>query len=466
MLATPERLAPTQRTRRAVALVLLTAVVPGLAQVVAGNRRLGRVGLRVWVGSVIAVVLLGLVGLVRRMTLLGFLSRSWVLAVLEVVCFALAALWLVLFLDTLRLVRIGLLAPRAKAVIISLVACCLALTSGGMTLLASNIGAGRDFVSSVFGGNQENDLTGGRYNILLLGGDSGADRVGTRPDTIILVSIDAQTGTSVMFGFARDTEQIHFPPESTMARLMPKGYDCGDKCLLNYLYTWGVDHKSEFPAGTKNAGAQATIDAVEGLSGLDINYFALIDLKGFAELIDALGGLTINVKSRTAIGGIGSPISGYIEPGVQHLNGQRALWYARSRVQSDNYARMARQRCVIDAMVHQFDPLTVITKFRGIATAGKDVVQTDIPESLLGPLADLAIKARSQKIRTVNFVPPLMKPWSYDARFVTTTVAQTIEASENPPVATRSATSSRPSGNPTATSPAVADDLSSVCDAG
>ena len=113
-------------------------------------------------------------------------------------------------------------------------------------------------------------LDDGRYNILLLGADSGRDRVGTRPDSIQLASIDADTGSAVTFGFSRDTENINFRPGSTMARLMPAGWNCGDECLLNGLYTWAQDNAAKFPAGTQSPGVLATREAVEALSGLDI----------------------------------------------------------------------------------------------------------------------------------------------------------------------------------------------------
>ncbi|HEX2705940.1 MAG TPA: LCP family protein, partial [Candidatus Lustribacter sp.] len=193
------------------------------------------------------------------------------------------------------------------------------------------------------------------------------------------------------------------------------------------------------------------------------------DLKGFTRLIDAVGGLEVDVKRRTPIGGETSKVSGYIEPGRQVLDGYHALWYARSRAGSDNYERMARQRCVMDAMVHQLSPTTVVTKFQGIAAAGSEVVKTDIPESELGTLADLGLKAKGQKITSVNFVPPLMKPWNYDPDFVREKVASTLEASAAAPASPAPSASASGPGSPTTSAPAATsgaaatDDLSVVC---
>ena len=143
----------------------------------------------------------------------------------------------------------------------------------------------------------------------------------------------------------------------------------------------------------------------------------LVDLKGFRSLVDAVGGLDITVQRRTPIGSQ-REIKGWIEPGEQHLDGYHALWYARSRANSTNYERMARQRCVVTAMVRQLDPQTVVLNFGDIAKATKGVFRTDIPQAALASLADLAVKTKQQKITSVNFVPPLIKPWNYDPAVV------------------------------------------------
>ena len=113
----------------------------------------------------------------------------------------------------------------------------------------------------------------------------------------------------------------------------------------------------------------------------------LVDLKGFKSLVDAVGGLDIAVQRRTPIGSQ-HLIKGWIEPGNRHLDGYQALWYARSRANSTNYERMARQRCVITSMVNQLDPQTVVLHFSDIAKATKGVFRTDIPQEALASLAD------------------------------------------------------------------------------
>ncbi len=456
--------------------MLLTLVAPGSAQLVAGNRAVGRAALRVWFGVLGLGVLLALLAFVARGFLLSLFANQFVLLLLAVALFIGAAGWAGLFLDAFRLVRPRLLQVGPRRGIAALTAGLIALTSGTMAFAGTNVMAGRDAVRGVFGGHTTEDPSDGRYNILLLGGDSGASRTGTRPDTIMLASVDADTGKTVLFGFARDTENITFRNGSTMARLMPGGWNCGDQCLLNGLYQWAEEHKDQFPADVQDPGALATKEAVEALSGLDIQYYGLVNLKGFQRFIDAVGGIDVEVGKRTPIGGGTSPITGWIEPGQQHLDGYHALWYARSREGSSNYERMARQRCVMNAMVNQLTPQTVILKFKDIAGVSGSVLETDIPDGDLGTLADLALKSRAYKMTSVNFVPPLIKPWDYDPSVIRTKVEQTIEASEadtakaTTPAASASRSPSRQAtSKPAAPKPSASadstDDVAGVCSA-
>ena len=443
-LRSGDALGPSQRRRRAFTLVLLTLLVPGSAQLVAGNRRLGRLALRLWLALLAVVALLGLLLLVSRTTAIDVLGRGWVLGLLQWGMWAYAAWWALLFVDAWRLGGPANLVVQSRRWLTAVTAGLLVVTSGGLVYAANTVGAGRAALNSVFTGTTATPPAKGRYNILLLGADTGRGRVGTRPDSIQVASIDARTGRAVMLGFARDTENINFRPGSTMARLMPGGWNCGDQCLLNALYTWGQEHRAEFPAGSGDPGIVATREAVEALSGLDVQYYVMIDLKGFQKMVDAVGGLDVMVKYRTPIGGGSSPIRGWIEPGRQHLDGYHALWYSRSRQGSTNYERMARQRCVMTAMVDQLDPQTVLTRFQKIAAASSGLIETDIPRSELGRFAELAMKTRAQKIRSVNFVPPLIKPWDYDPAVVTRTVAATVEASEKARTATQKSSVARP----------------------
>jgi len=376
-----------------------------------------------------AVVLVAVLALVNRTAALTVLTHRWTLLAMQVVLLGFAALWAVLLIDAWRLGQPDRLPRRDRRGLLVALLVLLLVLPGGAAYAGVNVGAARAAMTSVFASGEAAGAVDGRYNILLLGGDSGAGRVGLRPDSLQLASVDAETGRAVLFGFSRETENIRFRPGSVMAGLMPQGWTCGDECLLNALYTWGTVHAKEFPAGTKDPGLLATTEAMEALTGLDIQYYVLVDLKGFRSLVDAVGGLDIAVQRRTPIGSQ-HLIKGWIEAGNQHLDGYHALWYARSRANSTNYERMARQRCVVTSMVNQLDPQTVVLHFADIARATKGVFRTDIPQEALASLATLAVKTKTQKITSVNFVPPLINPWDYDPQVVRDTVAKTIDKAE------------------------------------
>jgi hypothetical protein len=108
---------------------------------------------------------------------------------------------------------------------------------------------------------------------------------------------------------------------------------------------------------------------------------------------------------------------------------------------------MARQRCVMTAMVNQLDPSTLLTNFQKIAAAGKQVVSTDIPAADLPTFLTLGQQAKRRKIESVQFVPPLIVPHHPDFSVIRQRVAAVIAASETgtdaaPPAALASATPS------------------------
>ncbi len=242
-----------------------------------------------------------------------------------------------------------------------------------------------------------------------------------------VASIDEDTGRTILFGLPRNMTRFPFPEGSVLDKKFPGGYDC-DACTLNSLATWAADHKQLF-GRSATPGVDATIMGVEGITGLKINYYALVNMDGFRGLVDAMGGLTLNVRDRIPIG---LPVTDYIEPGVQKLNGFQTLWFARSRESADDYARMARQKCVMSAMLQQLGPQTVVTKFEELARAGQELISTNLPASELDDFAQLALRARSQKVGTVSFVPPEISTSDPDIDRIRSMIDTAIERSEAP----------------------------------
>lgn len=283
------------------------------------------------------------------------------------------------------------------------------------------------FIGTVFASETVSAPEEGRYNVLLLGGDSGPDRNGLRPDSLTIASIDKDTGRTVLIGLPRNLQDMPFPKGSVMAKQFPNGFN-GEGQYLNAINTWANDHADLFDS--KHPGLDATMGAIEEATGLKLNYYALVNMHGFSKLVDAVGGVTIDVKERTAIGGIGSPIRGYIPAGTQKLTGDQALWYSRSRVQNDDWSRMGRQKCVMNAMLRQLSPQRVLLNVQKIAESSKALLTTNIPQQDLDVFMSLALKAKSQKVSTVSLMPPLIYTGSPDFDKVRSVVAKAIAKAE------------------------------------
>jgi LCP family protein required for cell wall assembly len=198
---------------------------------------------------------------------------------------------------------------------------------------------------------------------------------------------------------------------------------------LNGLATWALDHASLFK-GSKTPGVDATIEGVEGITGLKMNYWAMVNLQGFKDLVDAVGGVELNVRQKIPVGLPSDSYFHYIEPGKRTLNGVDTLWFARARYDSDDYSRMARQKCVMSAMLEQVSPQTAVTNFQKIAKASSAMVSTDIPRSEVDRFVDLALKAKSQKIATLSLVPPMINTAHPDIALVQSKVAAAIAKAE------------------------------------
>jgi LCP family protein required for cell wall assembly len=445
-LRRPNPVTESVMTRRGWFLVVLNLLIPGSAQALAGSRRLGRFGLGatllLWVLAGITILL----AFTARGVLLSIATNPIGLWVVQVLLVGYAALWVVLTLDTLRLVRFARVRAAGRPLIAAFSVLSLVLLASGAGHGAVLAGATRQAISDVFLAAPPEPPVDGRYNILLLGGDAGPDREGLRPDSVSVVSIDDATGSVAMFGLPRDLTNIPFSEGSPMLENYPDGYGyedtCNvDVCQLNSIYTEVTLKSPElYPKAVEEGsepGIEAMRDAVQGALGLKIQYYVLIDMQGFSDLIDALGGITIDVKERLPIGGDvdedGNPLTdAWLEPGVQHMDGNHALWYARSRHGTSDYDRMVRQREVQEAMLRQLEPANVLVHFEDVAKAGSQVVKTDIPQGTLGHFVELALKAKGQKANDIEFVPDLIDPSDPDYDFIHQKVAEAIA----PPAAT------------------------------
>ncbi len=424
----PEADSPAFMGARAWWLVAMNVLVPGSAQVLAGNRRLGRLGLGATLLGWVLVVAALVTALVWRGVFITLMSNWFVLTFLQVLLIGYLILWIVLTFDTLRLVRLVKLPPLRRLLVPVVALLVLGLVGSGAAYAASAVGAGRGALELVFGNSGPSlPPSDGYYNVLLLGADSGEGRDSMRFDSISVVSVNAETGAVTITGIPRDMPDFPFA-EGPMRDLYPEGHRghrdslCGWGSGINQLRT-EVDlcrnqynGENLYPNAAmvgSTAGVEATKDAAEGILGIEIPYYVFIDMHGFAELIDALGGVEITVEKRLPKGGGPGPRNlpveewaiGWIEEGTQRMDGDTAQWYARSRYTTSDWDRMKRQRELQIAILEQFTPQNVLLRFNQVVEAGSAMVQTDLPKDKLSEFFDLMLLAKELPVTTIELTP-------------------------------------------------------------
>ncbi len=243
-----------------------------------------------------------------------------------------------------------------------------------------------------------------RLNILLIGGDFGTGRTGIRTDTMITVSIDPSTGDAAMFSVPRNWTQAPLPDGMGV-------WDCN--CypeLINELWVAGEQHPEAFP-GPGTPSENAVKGVISEFLGIPIHYYAMVNLDGFVDIVDALGGVEIYIPS-TVIDEEYPNEDGttteriQIDQGWQELDGHLALAYSRTRNQDSDYFRMNRQRCVIEAIIDKADPVSLLRNFGKLADVVKDTTLTDIPLDALPQLVQLLPDLDLDSVVSVRFIPP------------------------------------------------------------
>lgn len=425
--------------RRAMVLVFMSLVLPGSAHVVMGRRRAGRLIVRTWLALLALAVLVGVVFLLDNGLVLSAAVNPLLLALLRWGAIVVGLGWAGVVAHAYLLAHPPTI-ERSRRLIATVTTLAVCLVILGPALILSNVARTSEDLLALFPATNVSSLPD-RVNVLLLGGDAGSDREGLRPDSINLASVDTDTGRAVLFGLPRNMQRVPFPAGSTLDAEFPRGFVCADgECMLNGIYTYALDHPELFPPGLSDVerGTSAMKQAVSATLGLEVHYYAMVDLAGFEGIIDALGGIQIDVQTQVAIGGNAdnpnAPVEGYIEPGLQVLDGHRALWYARSRTDSSDYVRMQRQRCVLGAILDQADPATVVLNFTDLARSAETTISTDVPRGTLDDFIDVGLRTKSQPLTSVQFVPPLI-PNTADPDFtlIRATVEAAIEASESAP---------------------------------
>ena len=423
--------APAPGFGRALGLTALGALLPGAGFLAAGYRRIGWILLS---GLVVLVALCAWLATAGKHVAVRMAVSPTGLLLIIAAAVAIAVVWALVVIAQYRV-----LAPdRATAgqhVLGSALVIVLALGVAAPAFEAAHLAAvQRNLVTGLFGSDVQSATvpdsaktnpwgTKDRVNVLLLGGDGGTGREGVRTDTVIVASIDTHTGATTTFSMPRNLENLPFPADSPLHKVYPHGFSAGaagsgssaeSESLLNAVYRNGPRDHPDVLGPTDNAGADFLKLGVGEALGLKIDYYVLVNMDGFSQLIDALGGITVNVNYWVPVNGVtstGELPDDYIAPGPnQHMDGERALNYARGRFGLSDYLRMARQRCMINAIVKAADPVTLLSRYQQIAASTENIVSTDIPQSVVGDFVDLALKVKDAGIKSVVFDDSVIKP--------------------------------------------------------
>jgi LCP family protein required for cell wall assembly len=248
--------------------------------------------------------------------------------------------------------------------------------------------------------------TGGRLNILLIGADQRPKDATFNTDTMIVISIDPDTKQVAMFSLPRDTVDVPLAP-GTAQSVFGATY----RGKINSLWTAARVRPDLFPGSDAQRGFIALKQTLGNLYNLPINYYVEVNFDGFKEVVDALGGVTINVQSPVMDdhypGDDGRLHRVYIPTGIQHMTGAQALVYARSRHALGDFDRAQRQQRVLLSLRQQADIGSLIGKLPSLVQALRQAVHTDVPINLLPRMLALAGSIDTNGIRSYVFAPPL-----------------------------------------------------------
>lgn len=293
-----------------------------------------------------------------------------------------------------------------------------------------------------------------RVNIMVLGSDAGPDRSGIRPDILMVVSINTETGNAQLFNVPRNLIGAKFPEDTPAAKVFPSGFSSHEG-ILNAVWAWGSSRPDLYP-GSSNPGLTATRDVLTEMFGLDIQHYLVLNLKGFEDFVNLMGGVTLNIPrdipyndGRLAIAAGDN----------QHLNGEKALWFARERYTNTDYDRMQRQRCVVGALVDQITPTKIIAKSNELMGVLKDNMFTNLKQEDLKDWVSLLEKVQNANLNGFSFVPPEINPATPDLDFIRSKVQGIVVADD-----ALNVTAGEPTVNPVVPQPVQTDTPSSPQD--
>lgn len=195
-----------------------------------------------------------------------------------------------------------------------------------------------------------------KATVMIMGVDEREDDVG-RSDTLMIATLDPEKNQAAILSVPRDT------------RVKIRGYGF-DK--INAAYAYG--------------GRKLTQETIENLLNTHIDHYIKINVHGFTKIIDALGGIDIDVEKRMYYEDPWDDDGGLyidLQPGMQHMDGKTAITYVRYRDEEGDIGRIKRQQNFMKAVMDKLVSPTIIPKLPSIVSAVSDSVETDMSVSEL-----------------------------------------------------------------------------------
>jgi len=252
----------------------------------------------------------------------------------------------------------------------------------------------------------------GFKTILLLGGDEGPGRWALRTDTMILVTIHEESGRIAMISIPRNMYKMQFPPGSAMANEFPKGFPELANAIYPYVFTH-EDVAATYVRGDLQPEAIALASGISYSMNITIDDYVLVNMQGFLEIIDALGGVTLTLDEKLPmpgnIPGAKTQYPPFIGPGEVTMDGTTALGYARSRSADSDYGRMGRQRQLLTALASQVEGSDVLLRFPNLTEIMRWTVRTSLSAGEFSSLVDRLRSGASVK-ESIGLTPPLINP--------------------------------------------------------
>lgn len=244
--------------------------------------------------------------------------------------------------------------------------------------------------------DQPDVAKGERVNILLVGVDSLPSRTTQLTDTMLVVSFDTNGTRSAMISVPRDLYGVP----------LPGGGVFNEK--LNSLMVRAAGDPKKYPLG----GVGTLKAAIGGMLGVQIHYFAAINLLGFKQMVDSIGGVDIvvtrTINDPTYYDEYDRPAPLYIKAGAHHMNGHLALAFVRSRkgAGDSDFTRADRQQQLLEAVRAKLTAGNLLLALPGLLDAVKNTIATDVPSARLAQLAAAVQEADMSQLQRIVLQPP------------------------------------------------------------